>query len=280
MHKAIDTVKIGFLGGGNMTTALIAGLVSPASSFSADQIIVYDRNQHKNQSLRMEYGVGSSDSVKALIAASDVLVISVKPQAVKTVLLELCSDIAQAAPLIISVAAGITTESMLRWLEHPHSIVRAMPNTPSTIEQGATGLYASEQTTDEQKEIAEAILSAVGRISWVRSDADIDTVTALSGSGPAYFLLLLQAMINAAKDAGMNEDAAQALALQTCQGTAMLARESDKSIQTLIDDITSPKGTTEQAILSFKNAGLSDIVTNAFEAARLRAKALSDEFGN
>ncbi|MDG1905333.1 MAG: pyrroline-5-carboxylate reductase [Arenicella sp.] len=281
-------IKIGFLGGGNMSSAIIGGLVGETSLgatqfskksgvFSPNQIFVHDRNAAKNEALCAAFGITAFASAEQLIEAVDVLIIAVKPQGFKTAVIANLDTISLKKPLIISLAAGVRTKSIQAWVDAPLAIVRAMPNTPALIGEGATGLFATSNTSSVHKELADSIMSTVGLSIWVDSESDIDTVTALSGSGPAYFMLLLESMIAAAIKAGLDEDSAKILAVQTARGSALLVAASDKPLTRLRSDITSPKGTTEQAVNSFASSNLDGIVEQAFEAARLRAIEIADE---
>jgi pyrroline-5-carboxylate reductase len=182
-------------------------------------------------------------------------------------------------PLIISLAAGITTESLQRWLNGNFSIVRAMPNTPSQVLLGATGLFANTNVTTEEKKIVDEILSAVGIVNWVEQESLINTVTAVSGSGPAYYFLFMEAMIDAAVAQGLSREAAKQLTLQTALGAATLASQSDLDVSELRRRVTSPKGTTEQAILSFEKDHLNEIVKKAMRSCANRAEELSKILG-
>ncbi len=272
----INGKTIGFLGGGNMSTAIIAGLVNQINSSA---IHVFDRNADKNAQLHKQYGVCASANAQELIDSSDVLICAVKPQGLHQLIADHAQRINAQKPLLISVAAGITTDSITKWLGAEQAIVRAMPNTPALINQGATGLYANASTSEDQRQLAEKIMSAVGICVWVGSDQDIDAVTALSGSGPAYFLTMLNAMIEAAIKHGIEPEAARILAFQTAKGSAVLAKESDDDIATLVRNITSPKGTTEAALNVLSDAHFDDIVDSAFDAALKRAAQLARELG-
>ncbi len=284
-----NPTKIGFLGGGNMNSALIAGLLRVSRAANADtpvsssalqpqQIFVYDRNAAKNLALHNAYGIGVCTCAAELVETSDVLVLGVKPQSLKSAVVEIRPQIVARQPLLISVAAGITTSTLHAWLNPSLAIVRAMPNTPALIGEGATGLFATRNTNADQRQLATTILSAIGTCVWVESDADMDTVTALSGSGPAYFMLLTKALIRAAMQAGLSASVAQQLAHQTARGAALLMASSAKPLDVLIEDIKSPKGTTEQAINALATADLDKIVEQAFTAARTRAAQMANEF--
>ena len=262
-----------------MSRALIAGLVQANSGDQPSSIHVFDRNPEKNAALHAEFGVSIHLSAENMVEACDVLVIAVKPQGFKAALETLKTSILSRPRLIISVAAGIPTAAIRNWLSADVSIVRAMPNMPALINEGATGMYASEQVNASQKQTAEQILGTVGVCEWVNSDHDIDVVTALSGSGPAYIMLLAAGMISAAENAGLARQTATRLAIQTLKGTALMVAQSTEDVTTLIEHIRSPNGTTDRALKTFDQLAFSQVVEKAMEAARVRANELGDEFG-
>ena len=269
---------VGFIGGGNMAKSIIGGLVPDI--ISKDSIHVYDPNELQTQNLEKKFGINASKSNSELVRQSDVLVLAIKPQIMTNVLTEIATDIAQNKPLIISIAAGITESSIQKIISESTGqssssdklpIIRVMPNTPALINEGASGLFANQHVSSDQKKIAKTLMNAVGLAVWVDHEKDIDMVTALSGSGPAYFMSFIKALIESAKDAGLPSEKAEELAIQTCIGSAKLIQSSDDSIQQLIENVTSPGGTTEQALLSFKHDKLEEIVQNAFSAALQRS---------
>lgn len=275
---SIENKKIGFIGGGNMATSLIGGLIK-LGQMSGEQIILFEPNREKGQALRDEYGLALANDNQQLVASTDVVVIAVKPQVLQAVLEPLVAEFSQYTPLIISIVAGIRADSIEAWVDTPLPIVRVMPNTPALIGMGASGLYANQHVSTEQRGLTELLINSVGTSAWVTSEADIDSVTALSGSGPAYFMLFIQGLIEAAETAGMDSDTAKTLAIQTATGAAELVASSTLPLQTLIDNVTSPNGTTEQALLSFANNNLKGIVAAAFEAAKQRSEELANELG-
>ncbi len=272
------TIKIGFIGGGNMATSLIGGAVSQGD-IPADRIWVFEPDLDKAQALATKYGINTAQDNVELIAKSDIVVIAVKPQVMQKVISPVAENFRQAKPLIVSVVAGITATSIEKWLGDSFSIIRVMPNTPALVGMGASGLYANRGVSQEQREAIEALCNAVGITAWVDSEADIDSVTALSGSGPAYFMLFIQSLIEAAQAAGLSRESAKSLATQTAAGAAHLVATSDAPLQTLIDNVTSPNGTTEKALQSFDQANLKSVIANAFEAARKRSEELAKELG-
>ena len=179
--------------------------------------------------------------------------------------------------VVISIAAGITTGSLQSWLGGHGAIVRCMPNTPALVQTGASGLFASQQVSEAQRNQAEAILSAVGIVTWLDSEALIDPVTAVSGSGPAYFFMMMEAMIEAGVEQGLSLEEASQLTIQTALGAAKLAQSSDVDVAELRRRVTSPNGTTEQAVKAFEAGGLKDLVAAAMTACRDRSIELAAE---
>lgn len=261
-----------------MATSLIGGLIS-GSNISAEQISVFEPNTQKAESLAQEYGIFAAQDNSSLIARSQIVLIAVKPQVLEQVLTPLADDFRATKPLIISVVAGITAKSIERWLGQSFAIIRVMPNTPALVGSGASGLFANAMVNSAQKTIAQQLMNTVGVSVWVPKEADIDSVTALSGSGPAYFMLFMQSLIEAGVAAGLEPETAKTLAIATTKGAAELVESSDLSLQTLIDKVTSPKGTTESALQAFHAAKLPAIVNNAFTAAKIRSEELAQELG-
>lgn len=265
-------VTIGFIGAGNMASSLAGGLL--AKGTNAKQIWMSDPSDAAKKAAKESLRVKVADSNEDLVNQCDVIVLAVKPQAMKTVTEPLAELAQKKNTLFISIAAGITIASMEEWLgEIP--IVRCMPNTPALVQTGATGLFANDRVSDEQKELAKSILSSVGMALWVNSEGTLDTVTAVSGSGPAYFFLVMEAMIEAGKELGLTEDEATQLTLQTALGSAQMAITSDDSAATLRKKVTSPGGTTEQALLTFEEGDLRGLFKSALTAAKVRSEELA-----
>lgn len=270
----MSKVSIGFIGAGNMAGSLIRGMIVRGTP--ADTISVADLDSTKIHQLVAELGVfGSSND--AIASSADVIVLAVKPQVM--------ADVCKALPLngrdalVISVAAGITLSHMQDWLGEDTAIVRCMPNTPALVGQGATGLFANGHTSAEQKQIAQEMLDAVGISAWVSSEAEIDAVTALSGSGPAYYFLFMEAMQEAGLELGLDEKLVREFAIQTALGAAILANKSEDDIAELRRKVTSPGGTTERALQNFEAGGLRELVKQSLKAARDRSQELAAEFG-
>lgn len=270
------SVNIAFIGGGNMAASLVGGLL--AASTRADQILVAEPDEQRRTALQQQFAVNTTaDNTTALNHA--VIILAVKPQLLQQVCRQLEKAIGKQQPLFISIAAGVRNTDINRWLGGNRAIVRCMPNTPSLLQVGASALFANESVLDSQKQLAEAIMQSVGITLWVDDEKQLDAVTALSGSGPAYFFLLMEAMQAAATGLGLDSKTAEKLTLQTALGAARMAAESDTDTATLRQRVTSKGGTTEQAIRSFEQAGFQQMVSNALKAASNRSETLADELG-
>jgi pyrroline-5-carboxylate reductase len=274
----MTTSSLTFIGGGNMANSIIGGLIQ--QGYTPHKITACDPNQGALDALAAQFGIQTNTDNTAACADTDVIVLAVKPQILKTVTQAVGTAIAQrtTAPLIISIAAGIASSDIQQWLGQDVAIVRCMPNTPALVQQGASGLYANAYTNQVQKNIAEQLLQAVGDVTWVDSEALIDSVTAVSGSGPAYFFLLMEAMIDAGVKQGLSKESATQLTLQTALGAATLAKASDVSVAELRKRVTSPGGTTAAAIQHYEDAGLSRIVEGAMSDCSERSRAMAKEF--
>lgn len=274
----LKNVQIGFIGAGNMAQALIGGLL--ASDTKAQQIHASDPNTDSLHKLSTEHGIHTHQNNRDLVSACDVIVLAVKPQVMHTVIEDLQLDENQIEDkLFISIAAGITTDAITQWGQQKMAIVRAMPNTPALVQAGASGLFANANTSKSQRNHAETIMRAVGITVWLTEEALIDTVTALSGSGPAYFFYFMQALETAAIEAGLDDETARILTLQTAFGAAKLALESPLSPEQLREQVTSPGGTTEQAIMTLNQQQTMAIINKAVKAAQQRAKELAQQLG-
>ncbi|NQV68501.1 MAG: pyrroline-5-carboxylate reductase [Pseudohongiella sp.] len=269
----MDSTNIGFIGAGNMANSLIRGLL--AKGIPADSIQAMDIDQSKLQQLEQECGIRPASSAE-IAANADVIVLAVKPQFMLDACQTLAGNLADRSPLLISIAAGITTSHLQSWLARPCAVVRCMPNTPALVGKGASGLFASPKVSDSQKLLAEDIMSAVGFIAWVNKETDIDIVTAVSGSGPAYFFLFMEAMQDAAMEMGLSEQLARDLTYHTAAGAAELALQSEDDSAELRRKVTSPGGTTEQAIKQFEAGGLRELVAKALQSAHKRSIELAN----
>ena len=271
----MSNMRIAFIGAGNMASSLIGGLL--AKGLDAAQIRASDPGAETRARVSAEHGIELfADNAQALQDA-DVIVIAVKPQVMKAV----CQDLrAHLEPhqLLISIAAGITCTSLQNWLGN-QPLVRCMPNTPALLGKGVSGLFATAAVTAEQRQQAEDLLSAVGIAVWVDTEAQIDAVTAVSGSGPAYFFLLIEAMADAGVKLGLPREVAKQLAEQTALGAAHMAVASDVDAAELRRRVTSPAGTTEAAIKSFQADGFAASVEKALSAAAHRSAEMAEQLG-
>ncbi|MDX1802955.1 MAG: pyrroline-5-carboxylate reductase [Alcanivorax sp.] len=263
---------IGFIGAGNMATSLAGGMV--AKGIRPARIWMSDPSQDRLDDVTQLHRVHASIDNREVAGRVDVLVLAVKPQMMQAVCEDLRDIIADRQPLVISIAAGVTVANLHAWLGHTPT-VRCMPNTPSLVQAGATGLYAAEGVSDAQKTMAKDILGAVGLTFWFEEEKELDAVTAVSGSGPAYFFLLMESLIEAAKAQGLEERVARQMVLQTAWGAAQLAITSEVGPDVLRQQVTSPGGTTAAALQVFEEAGLREQVQAAVAAARERSEELA-----
>jgi len=268
--------KIAFVGGGNMARSLIGGLIHAGAT--AKSIAVAEPNEDLRTALVGDFGVIGCETGADAASEADVIVLAVKPQVMKPVC-ESLREIAQARrPLIVSIAAGIRIAQIDAWFGGGQAVVRTMPNTPALIGAGASALCASGHVSAAQRDAAQDILAAAGIAEWIDDEALMDTVTALSGSGPAYFFLLVEALENAAVEQGLPRAVARALAAQTCLGAGRMLRESGEAPAVLRQRVTSPNGTTQAALESFEADDLRAIVMRAVAAATRRGGELSSQF--
>jgi pyrroline-5-carboxylate reductase len=269
-----NKMNISFIGGGNMARAIIGGLKN--NDFDMTAITVIDPDEEKRKQLAAEFNVQVSDSYveNDNIKLNHVIVLAVKPQQMKEVCTQLSHKI--STQLIISIAAGIRTVDISRWLGNYPSIVRVMPNTPAQIQAGVSALFALPKVTQAQQSQASTILDAVGMTLWLNDEAKMDAVTAISGSGPAYVFYLIEALQDAAISLGMTAEESSMLAVQTFAGASLLASQSKTDIQTLRGQVTSKGGTTEQGILALESANIKNIILAAAKAAANKSKSLGD----
>ncbi|MGV8898050.1 MAG: pyrroline-5-carboxylate reductase [Burkholderiaceae bacterium] len=268
-------MKISFIGGGNMATALISGL---AGKFTAGaNIHVVDLNPDALEKLTQQFGVTTSAQIDATVAASDVIVLAVKPQQMRDVVAHLQPHV--STQLVLSIAAGIRAQDLSRWLAGHAAIVRCMPNTPALIGQGITGMVALPGVSAAQHDAANRIMQAVGSTVWLDEESQIDAVTAVSGSGPAYVFYFIEAMQQAAQELGLNAEQGSQLAIATFVGAAQLAAQSTDPVSVLRERVTSKGGTTYAALTSMDDSGVKDRIIGAVKAAALRSKELGEEMG-
>lgn len=268
-------IKIGFIGGGNMATALIGGLANKVTPGSAIHVI--DLKEESLKTLRKRFGVTSSVTMDETLAQCDVLILAVKPQQIHEAVISLKPHV--NSQLILSIAAGISTNALSRWLGGYNCIVRTMPNTPALIGKGITGLFALPSVPSDQKQIAETIIKAVGETVWVEQEDLLNAVTAISGSGPAYVFYFIEALEAAGIALGLTKEQALKLAVTTFTGSSELAFQSTDSVDILREKVTSPGGTTFAALTVMQNEKIKDIIMKATEAAAKRSVELGDEFG-
>jgi pyrroline-5-carboxylate reductase len=267
-------MKINFIGGGNMAHAIIGGLKQ--NGLDMTEITVLELDAQKRAELAQKFGVKVTDTY-AEFSNTDVIVLAVKPQQLKQVCSELSASL--NAQLVVSIAAGVRSQDISRWLNNHTAIVRVMPNTPAQIRAGISALYAMPAVDQTQREQASTILAAVGKILWLDDEAKMDAVTAISGSGPAYVFYFIEALQDAGIALGLDAESAKLLALQTFAGASLLATQSSEDIKTLRAQVTSKGGTTEQGILSLETADIKGIVNKAAKAAADKSVMLGDQLG-
>lgn len=259
-----------------MAASLIGGLIQ--KGLMPSQITASDPGDNQRAHIEQQFQVQTYGDNNAHFGMPDIVVIAVKPQIMKKVLDDVKDSLALVNPLIISVAAGITTDQIARWTHTTHAIVRAMPNTPALIGQGAIGMFANKHVTEEHQFQTEQLMDAVGTSIWVTEEVNIDAVTALSGSGPAYFFMFMEHLQQAAEDLGLSPENAALLTKKTATGAALLAERSPESLRTLKDRVTSPNGTTYAALMSFEKSATDQVVKLALQAAFERSIELSKDF--
>lgn len=274
----MKTHCITFIGGGNMAHSLIGGLIEGGSP--AKNIRVADPDLEQRQLLEGKFGITSyNDSVAALTGA-DVVLLAVKPQVMGQVVRELASYLEEEKPLIISIAAGIEEDTLRQWLWSDAAIVRTMPNTPALVQSGATALYANKFVSKDQHSLAESIMRSVGITLWIEDEQQMDAVTALSGSGPAYFFLLMEILDKAGQKLGLPPETSRLLTLQTAFGAAKMDLETVENSAELRKRVTSPGGTTEQAVKVLESGNLQELFEQALVAAKTRSQELAEELKN
>lgn len=278
MSDILKNKKISFIGGGNMAQALISGLLG--KGIAPKHITVVDPDADKRQYLQGK-GVKTCTPEQATndaLVTADVIVLAVKPQVMQTVVADFADVLKEQ--LIISVAAGLSTQSLSTMLGGYQKIVRAMPNTPAMIQMGATGLYAPDNINETQRSLAMAVMSASGLVLWVETEAQMHAVTAVSGSAPAYVFYLIEAMVEGALKLGLERKQATALAMQTVLGAAQMSITSDETPEQLRRNVTSPNGTTQAAIESMQANDISGLIAQAMQACYERSEQISKEMAS
>lgn len=269
----MSSASITFIGGGNMARSLIAGLVR--QGVAPGRIHVAEPVAPLRDALATDFGVTVHADAGDAAVHGDIWVLAVKPQVLRDVCAGLAGIARERRPLVLSIAAGITSAQLQRWLGGDAAVVRAMPNTPALLGAGVTGLFATDGVSADQRDLADTVLASAGRTVWVDDEARMDAVTAVSGSGPAYVFLLAEAMEAAAIAQGLPDEAARTLVVQTLLGASRMLDESGEAPAELRRRVTSPNGTTQAAIESFEGDGFAATVGRAIDAATRRGKALS-----
>ena len=267
------SAKLGFIGAGNMAKAIIGGLIS--HHYPTDLLYASDPAADKLAQLKKHYAIHTFVNNTTLVQQVDSVILAVKPQVLPQVVQTLALSIQQRRPLVISIAAGVTVATLANRMGHDIAIIRCMPNMPALLQAGISGLYANQYATPKQCAQAERILQAVGKTLWVKNEDDINKITAVSGSGPAYFFYFMEALQAAAQTIGLESSVARELSLQTALGAARLANESTLGLAQLRQTISSPGGTTVQALQHMETHQVKQIMTQAVVAALKRARELA-----
>ncbi|MGV6816424.1 MAG: pyrroline-5-carboxylate reductase [Thiotrichales bacterium] len=271
--------RLTFIGAGNMARSLVGGLL--ANGWPGSQITLADPSPDvsaRYAGLDSELSFTSDNHLAA--STADLIILAVKPQMLQVVCKDLSATLDKSQrPLIVSIAAGIRSDDIDRWLGGGFPVVRAMPNTPALVQSGATGLYANPAVSESQRALAESLMRAVGSVVWVDAEMELDAVTALSGSGPAYYFLVMEAMQAAGEMLGLSSETARLLTIETAFGAAKLALESGEPPANLRQNVTSKGGTTEKALASLEEDGIRELFARAMKAAKKRAEELSTELG-
>lgn len=269
----LDRHRIGFIGCGNMARSLIGGLLQ--SGLPRQNVTASDPDDARRSEAAREHGIAVATGNDELARRCDVCVLAVKPQVVEQALTPLRGALRENRPLLISVAAGVTTAGIERWSGGECPVIRAMPNTPALVRCGASAMFGTRRVEPRHRRIATAIMEAVGIVVWVQDETRMDTVTALSGSGPAYFFYTMEALVNAAVRHGLDARDARALCVQTARGAARLAAAQDRPLARLRENVTSPGGTTERGLEAMRAHGFEALIDAAFDAAWARSRELA-----
>ena len=270
-------LELTVLGAGNMGRALIGGLLR--RGMRAEQITVGESQEGARATLSRELGITAIADNAAAVRKADLIVIAVKPQDAGAVLAPLATELKQRSPVVLSVAAGVRIQALQSWCGAGVPVIRAMPNRPALVGAGVTGLYAPATVDASQRAIAAQIMQSVGEVVWVATEDALDVVTALSGSGPAYFFLLAEAMAQSGVDLGLPMDTSRRLAIATLHGAGLLAQGSDGDLARLRAEVTSKGGTTEAALRILQTAGFNELIGRAVAGATHRGRELADQAG-
>jgi pyrroline-5-carboxylate reductase len=270
-------MRIAFIGGGNMTTSLVGGLVRRGTE--PGSLTVSDPMPAQVERLAREFGVHGVTDNREAVREADMIVLAVKPQQMAEVACGIAPQLVERRPIVVSIAAGIRLADLARWLGAGMPIVRTMPNRPALIGAGITALYADGGVTTHDRDLVEVLMSAAGATVWLDHESQMDVVTAISGSGPAYFFLLIEALESAGIASGMSASTARRLAVATARGAGLMAAESDEAPAVLREQVTSAGGTTAAALEVLEAAAVRDTFGRAVAAATQRSAQLADEFG-
>ena len=273
----MDKPRLAFIGGGNMAKSLIGGLID--KGFSSRCISVSDPVKENLDQLNRKFGIATTSDNTIVVKNVDLIVLCVKPQILESVCKEIQASLNQTPPAI-SIAAGIPLSLLMDWLGEDTPIIRCMPNTPALVQSGATGMFANQKVDKKLRNLAEEIFNAVGLCCWLEKEEDIDLVTAVSGSGPAYFFLFMEAMEKVAIDLGLDQEISRKLIIQTALGAAKMAAESAMNPSELRSCVTSPGGTTEKAVNAFLEGDIMGLFSRAMSKALERATEMAKEAEN
>lgn len=268
---------VGFIGAGNMARSLAGGLI--ANGWPGSRIVLADPDPAQRKAVEERLKVKTFADNREVVSRAQILVLAVKPQTMRAVATEIAASVREARPLVVSIAAGIRAGDLTRWLGGEVPLVRAMPNTAALVGSGASGLYANRLANERMRAAAESILRSVGVAVWLRDEAQLDVVTALSGSGPAYFFQVMEVLERAAISEGLEPATARLLTLETAYGAAKMALEGAEEPATLRARVTSPGGTTERALQVLAEGGLGPLFERAVRAAAERSRELAEMFG-
>jgi pyrroline-5-carboxylate reductase len=273
----VKQASLAFIGAGNMASALFGGLVQ--QGYEPTSIIAADPSEDC-LARAAKLGIATTQDNRTALEFAELVILAVKPQALRQVLQPLRDILLRRRPLLLSIAAGVNLQSLEGWSDKRLPIVRCMPNTPALVQAGAAGLFANQRVSELQKQQAQSVLEAVGTAVWLDSEDQLHAVTAVSGSGPAYFFLAMEAMIEAGVKLGLSQTVAEQLTLQTALGASTMARQSDVGPAELRRRVTSPGGTTEQALLSFEQGDLKQLFAVAMDRCAQRSIELGRELGD